>query len=86
MSDEIQDDLHDKLLKSFIEYIRYNERFERYGYADSSQKARSSLVEVMRLAKQRRAEIYAKRVDLHGPKKYYGKQKEEIERKRKEKK
>lgn len=72
MSDKIDDDLHDRLLKAVFEYCRWSERFEIYGYKESAQAARSSLTEVMQIAKKRRAEIHQRRIELHGPKKYYG--------------
>jgi hypothetical protein len=61
MTDEIEDDTHDKLLKHFIEYSRWSERFEIYGYNESAIRARESLLEVGRLIKKRRDEIQAKR-------------------------
>lgn len=64
MSDEIQDDTHDQLVKAFIEYSRWNERFERYGYFGSSQQAREYLRAIRDLCKVRRMEIQAKRRQL----------------------
>ncbi len=61
MSDDIQDDTHDKLVKAFIEYSRWNERFERYGYHKSSAQAREYLRAIRDLCKVRRMEIQAKR-------------------------
>ena len=61
MTDDIKDDTHDKLVKAFIEYSRWNERFERYGYFASSQQAREYLRDIRDLCKTRRMEIQAKR-------------------------
>jgi hypothetical protein len=64
MTDDIKDDTHDKLVKAFIEYSRWNERFERYGYFASSQQAREYLRDIRDLCKARRMEIQAKRRQL----------------------
>ena len=61
MTDDIKDDTHDKLVKAFIEYSRWNERFERYGYFGSSQQAREYLRDIRDLCKARRMEIQAQR-------------------------
>lgn len=66
MSDDIQDDTHDKLVKAFIEYSRWNERFERYGYYGSSVQAREALRAIRSLATDRRKEIQSKRNELKG--------------------
>lgn len=61
MTDDIKDDTHDMLVKAFIEYSRWNERFERYGYHASSVQAREFLRSIRDLCKTRRMEIQAKR-------------------------
>jgi hypothetical protein len=61
MTDDIKDDTHDQLVKAFIEYSRWNERFERYGYYGSSVQAREFLRSIRELSKKRRMEIQAKR-------------------------
>lgn len=61
MSDDIKDDIHDRLVKAFIEYSRWNERFERYGYYGSSVQAREFLREIRDLCKARRMEIQKSR-------------------------
>jgi len=61
MADDIKDDTHDQLVKAFIEYSRWNERFERYGYYASSIQAREFLRSIRDLCKVRRMEIQAKR-------------------------
>ena len=68
MSDDIQDDTHDTLVKAFIEYSRWNERFERYGYFESSKRAREALRIIRTLATERRKEIQAKRNELRNNK------------------
>lgn len=69
MSDDIQDDTHDRLVKAFIEYSRWNERFERYGYYRSSVEARQHLRAIRDLATVRRKEINVRRKEIHGDKK-----------------
>jgi len=61
MTDDIKDDTHDQLVKAFIEYSRWNERFERYGYFASSQQAREYLRDIRDLCTKRRMEIQAQR-------------------------
>jgi hypothetical protein len=61
MTDDIKDDTHDQLVKAFIEYSRWNERFERYGYHGSSVQAREFLRDIRDLCKKRRMEIQASR-------------------------
>lgn len=68
MSDEIQDSLHDKLVKSFIRYCAANEKFENFGFNDSAVIARNALNDISRLIKDRRKEIHEKRVKIHGHK------------------
>jgi hypothetical protein len=66
MSEEFNDDTHDKLVKAFIEYSRWNERFERFGYKGSSIEARQALRAVRELATKRRMEILDKRKEIFG--------------------
>ncbi len=61
MTDDIKDDTHDSLVKAFIEYSRWNERYERYGYHGSSVQAREYLRTIRDLCKKRRMEIQASR-------------------------
>ena len=61
MTDDIKDDTHDRLVKAFIEYSRWNERFERYGYHGSSVQAREFLRDIRVLSTARRIEIQAQR-------------------------
>jgi hypothetical protein len=68
MSDEIQDSLHDKLVKAFIQYCTANEKFENFGFADSAVTARNALNEIGHMIKDRRKEIHEKRIKLHGHK------------------
>jgi hypothetical protein len=62
MTDDIKDDTHDMLVKAFIEYSRWNERFERYGYHASSVQAREFLRSIRDLSTKRRKEIQAQRI------------------------
>jgi hypothetical protein len=66
MSDDIKDDTHDQLVKAFIEYSRWSERFERFGYLASSRQARIHLSKIKELVGTRRKEIQAKRNQIHG--------------------
>ena len=66
MSDDIQDDTQDKLIKAFIQYSKWNERFERFGYKASCVNARAWLSEIRRLCTKRRYELQDKKIELHG--------------------
>ena len=66
MSDYDPDTTHDLLIKAFMEYSRWNTRFELFGYKDSALKARLALSEIRRLGKIRRAEILEKKNLIHG--------------------
>lgn len=55
----IQDDTHDKLLKSVLEYLAINEEFERRPSHRTKRLSRGKLRDVMRLAKARQDEIQA---------------------------
>jgi acyl dehydratase len=66
MSDDIKDDTHDELLKAVINYIRWNERFERFGYKGSAIQARNFLSDMRRIAQKRYQEIQAKKIEIHG--------------------
>jgi RecJ-like exonuclease len=66
MSDEINNDTHDRLVLAFLEYSEYNTRFMLYGYDSSAVRARSALLEIQRLLKVRRKEIFDKKVEIHG--------------------
>lgn len=65
MSD-IKDDTHDELLKAVIRYIKWNERFERFGYKGSALEARNSLSAMRKLAQARFQEIQKRRNEIHG--------------------
>lgn len=66
MSEEIQDDTHIKLVKAFMEYSKHNEIFELEGFKVSSIRARAALLEIQKLIKLRRKEIFDKKVLMHG--------------------
>jgi hypothetical protein len=68
MSNNIPEDTHDKLVKAFIEYSNANLRFETQGFLKSAVVSRQALLEISRLVKLRRQEIFEKRVALHGHK------------------
>jgi len=60
------DDTHAKLILAFLEYSKYNERFETYGYEKSAVRARNALTEIGKLIKTRREEIFQKKTEIHG--------------------
>jgi hypothetical protein len=63
MSDDIQDDVHDLLVKAFIKYSEANSRFHLFRYKQAARDARLALLEIAKLAKDRRAEIAKLRLD-----------------------
>ena len=66
MSDEIEDSLHDKIVKAFIRYCTANEKFENFGYIQSARDARAALNDISPLIKHRRKEIQETRIKMHG--------------------
>jgi hypothetical protein len=68
MSDDIQDDVHDLLVKAFIKYSEANSRFHLFRYKQAARDARLALLEIAKLAKDRRAEIAKLRLEIHGSK------------------
>ena len=69
MTERFDDDnTHAKLILAFMEYSKYNERFETYGYNESSISARNALTEIGKLIKIRREEIFQKKLEIHGSK------------------
>lgn len=66
MNDDIENDLHDTLVKCMIEYINENNRFNIYGYVQSAVRIRSTLSKIHVLAKKRRVEINNQRKAKHG--------------------
>jgi hypothetical protein len=66
MSDEIEDSLHDKIVKAFIRYCTANEKFENFGYIQSARDARAALNDISPLIKHRRREIQETRIKMHG--------------------
>ena len=65
MSEELEDN-HIRLVKAFMEYAKHNEKFELEGFNKSATRARSALLEIQRLIKIRRKEIFDKKVAMHG--------------------
>jgi hypothetical protein len=66
MSDDIEDDTHDLLVKAFIQYSEANSRFSLFGYKVAAKDARAALNDIAKLVKTRRQEIFKKRVEIHG--------------------
>jgi hypothetical protein len=66
MSDEIEDDIHDQMIKAFIRYSAANQKFELFGYKNAAIEARNALTKITQLAKVRRQEIWDKRIKIHG--------------------
>lgn len=68
MSNDIEDDIHDLMVKAFVEYSAANQKFELFGYMRAATEARNALTKITQLAKVRRQEIWDKRIKLHGHK------------------
>ena len=66
---QIQDDIHDLLIKEFWIYSHHQERFERYGYSQSARFARNSLRRIRDLAYARYKQIQEKNKKLQAQKK-----------------
>jgi hypothetical protein len=66
MNDDFDDDTHDKLVKAFMDYCRWNDRFVRFGYKGSSIGAREALRAIRDLSVKRRVEIINRRNEIHG--------------------
>jgi hypothetical protein len=56
----IEDDIHDKLTKAYIEYFKANEKFEARNSVRTHREVRKWLREIRTLAKQRSDEIHVK--------------------------
>ena len=52
-----QDDTHDKLVKTYLDYFKANEKFERGPSESTKRTARRELRKLISLAKQRQEEI-----------------------------
>jgi uncharacterized protein YggL (DUF469 family) len=61
MNDEL--DSHDKLIKAFQEYFKWQNRFEHKGSDQAGVKARNALLEIKKLSMARRQEIHDKRIE-----------------------
>lgn len=61
---EDSDDIHDRLIKEMIKYAFWNTRFRDFGYHQSSIRARNALLEIAKLCKIRRIEIFEERTKL----------------------
>jgi len=62
----IEDDVHDKLVQAFIEYSKQSSRFELFGYQAAAVAARNALTQIAKLSRERRHQIWDKRVAIHG--------------------
>jgi hypothetical protein len=72
-----QSDLHEEIIKSMIEYIKWHEKFE-YDWSDESGiRARNALQRIKNLCQERRAQIMESRPE----KKRLKKEKQKQERK-----
>ena len=54
----IEDDIHDKLTKAYLEYYKANEKFERANSVRTHKEVRRWLREIRTLAKMRADEIH----------------------------
>lgn len=63
--EEEGDDTHDQLIKQMIKYAFWNTRFRDFGYHHSSIQARNALLEITKLCKIRRVEIFKERSNLN---------------------
>jgi hypothetical protein len=62
MSDK---DLNEQLIRKFMEYSRWSNRFELFGYKEAAVKARNCLREIQQIANARYHEIRAKKHALY---------------------
>ena len=54
----------EKLIRAFQEYLRYSDRWIRKGSNGAAVKARNYLLEIHKMTKQRRKEIFDQRAEL----------------------
>lgn len=54
-----------KLIRAFQEYLKYSDRWIRRGSNGSAIKARNYLLEIHKMTKQRRKEIFDQRAELN---------------------
>ena len=59
-------DTNELLIREFMEYSKWATRFELFGYKESAKKARNSLMQISKLARQRYREIQAKKTEMYG--------------------
>jgi hypothetical protein len=59
-------DTNEQLIREFIEYAKWNNRFELHGYKGSALAARNALSKIRKLAQKRFQEIQAKKIEIHG--------------------
>ena len=61
-----ESDLNEQLIRAFIEYSKWNTRFNLFGYKQSAVNARTALRDIRRLAQARYQEIHRQKVAIHG--------------------
>jgi hypothetical protein len=61
MNEEL--DTHEKLIKAFQDYFKWQNRFEHKGSDQAGVKARNALLEIKKLSMLRRQEIHDKRIE-----------------------
>ena len=61
-----EQDLNEQLIRKFIDYSKWSNRFELFGYKEAATKARNCLREIQQLANARYHEIQAKKRELYG--------------------
>ena len=59
------DELHEKLIRLFMEYSKWNTRFDLFGYKESAVKARVALMDISKVAREKRRRIQAKKEELY---------------------
>lgn len=61
-----EQDLNEQLIRKFIDYTKWSNRFELFGYKEAATKARNCLREIQQIANARYHEIQAKKHKLYG--------------------
>jgi tyrosyl-tRNA synthetase len=58
----MEDSIHDKLVKAYLEYFKENEKFERKNSVRTHRESRKWLREIRSLAKERMDQIHEKHI------------------------
>ena len=66
MSDNFDDDTHEKLIQAMLTYLKWGPRFEQFHYKESAVKARNALREIRELCLVRYHEIQKKKWEVYG--------------------